>query len=77
MGNYPETLHLRAYMLRFWEIRSRDPNHPPAWRFSLEDPHTGDRLGFADLEALVAFLQTELADIGRQTGSASNPSIRS
>lgn len=54
-------------MLRFWEVRSRDPNRPPTWRFSLEDPHTGGKLGFADLEALVAFLETELANASRET----------
>jgi len=31
------------------------------WRFSLEDPRTGRRRGFASLEALVVFLQAELA----------------
>jgi hypothetical protein len=30
------------------------------WRFSLEDPRTGQRRGFASLEVLVAFLRTEL-----------------
>jgi len=32
------------------------------WRFSLKDSHTGERRGFASLEALVAFLQEKLAD---------------
>jgi hypothetical protein len=65
MANNPEIPRLRAYMLRFWEVRSRDTNCPPTWRFSLEDPHTGDRIGFADLQALVSFLETELADVDR------------
>lgn len=67
VGTYPGLPRLRAYMLRFWEVRSRDPNRPSTWRFSLEDPHTGDKLGFADLEALVAFLETELANASRET----------
>ena len=49
-------------MLRFWKVSSVDPQHAPTWRFSMEDPHTGEKLGFADLEALVAFLQAELAN---------------
>jgi hypothetical protein len=29
------------------------------WSASLEDPHTGERLGFADLPRLFAFLEAE------------------
>lgn len=53
---------LRAYMLRFWRVGSQDSRSAPTWRFSLEDPHSGEKLGFADLESLVAFLQAELAN---------------
>ncbi len=52
---------VRAYMLRYWEVRSSDPNCPRTWRFSLEDPHSGDRVGFPDLQALIEFLEAELA----------------
>jgi len=47
-----------AYMLRLWQVGSgmkRLGGRP------LESPHTGERLGFASLEALFAFL-------GKQTG---------
>ncbi len=64
MRDRDETPRRRAYMLCFWEVRSHDPARPPIWRFSLEDPHTGDRLGFADLESLVVFLKAEVADPG-------------
>ncbi len=49
----------QAYLLRIW----RDHNHPAddlPWRFSLEDPHTGARRGFQNLEMLTAFLRTQL-----------------
>jgi hypothetical protein len=32
------------------------------WRFSLQDPRTNERRGFATLEALLIFLQADLAD---------------
>jgi hypothetical protein len=32
------------------------------WRFRLQDPRTGQRRGFASLEALVAALQKEMDD---------------
>ncbi len=61
MDQGPDTPVLRAYMLRFWKVRSLDPQRPSAWRFSLEDPHTRERMGFADLDALISFLQAETA----------------
>lgn len=51
----------RSYLLTFWEERGRDPDAPVVWRFSLEDPHTGQRRGFADPEALMAALQREMS----------------
>ncbi len=51
----------RSYLLTLWEERSRDPKVPEVWRFSLEDPGTGQRRGFDGLEALVAALEQEMA----------------
>ncbi|MCI0397073.1 MAG: hypothetical protein L0332_00320 [Chloroflexi bacterium] len=50
----------RAYLLRFWCDEGRGNDRPAAWRFSLEDAHTGARRGFADFEALVFFLAGQL-----------------
>ncbi len=61
MVQHADAPRLRAYMLRFWEVRSQDPRRPPAWRFSLEDPHTGDKYGFPDFQSLIDFLEAELA----------------
>ncbi len=49
--------HYHSYLLRFWEERGQQP---PVWRFSLEDPQTDQRYGFASFEALVHWLQAEL-----------------
>ncbi len=43
-----------AYLLRMWLAGSRDGQ--PVWRASLENPHTGERLAFGDVDALFAFL---------------------
>lgn len=53
----------RSYLLTFWEERSRNPEVSVVWRFRLEDPRTGLRRGFARLEEMVEFLQTELDNI--------------
>lgn len=50
-----------AYLLRLW--RAPGPG-PAAWRASLEDPHTGKRVGFGSLEHLVAFLQARTGTSG-------------
>jgi hypothetical protein len=53
------SLNYRAYVLRMWEERAQTPE-ASVWRFSLEDPHTGQVRGFAGLEALVAALGEEM-----------------
>lgn len=51
----------RAYLIRCWQDRSGF-DEEPSWRFSVEEilPERRRR-GFGNLEALVAFLQAELA----------------
>ncbi len=51
-----------AYLLRCWTKHSSHPDHSAVWRFSLENPHTGTRYGFATFEALIAFLAMQLND---------------
>ena len=64
----------RSYVLTVWEERSRDPSSPVAWRFSLEDPRTGQRRGFADLAALVAALKEGIGDdCTKGQGAADRP----
>jgi hypothetical protein len=58
-----------VYILRFWETRSLPPDAPVTWRFSAQDPQTGERRGFADLDGLMVFLAA-------QTGELNSPSHR-
>jgi len=48
--------HYRAYLLRLWDV---DSDGQRVWRASLQDSHTGERRGFANLAALTAFLAEE------------------
>jgi hypothetical protein len=48
----------RSYLLRFWEERGAEAA-PSVWRFSLEDPQTTQRLGFASLAALTEWLHAQ------------------
>ena len=59
MSIFDKPPRYRSYLLTFWEERGRDPDGPVVWRFSLKDPRTGQRHGFADVEALVAALERE------------------
>lgn len=54
----------RSYLLRLWEEHSKDLN---VWRFMLEEPQTGERLGFADLDGLVRWLQSQTDDFRANT----------
>jgi hypothetical protein len=51
----------RSYLLRLWEERSEQPAMR-VWRFSLEDPLTTQQHHFASLEALTAWLRTEMSN---------------
>jgi hypothetical protein len=62
-----------AYLLRCWVEQREDAAAPPAWRFSLEDPHTGRRRGFASLEQLVAALAHELAAMAAGSEASGAP----
>ncbi len=43
----------RSFLLRLWSPREQGNS---TWQASLEDPHTGERMGFASLEHLFAYL---------------------
>jgi hypothetical protein len=62
-----EQQHYHAYMLRLWQLSN---GGEPVWRISLESPHTGERHGFASLELLFAFLETQT---GGQLGRKAQP----
>ena len=44
----------RSYLLRLWQVRNGEEAH---WRASLQEACTGERHGFAGLEALFEFLR--------------------
>jgi hypothetical protein len=50
-----------SYLLRVWRVEVREQT---LWRASLECPHTGEQLGFADLEALYRYLRAETQQEG-------------
>ena len=43
-----------AYLLRLWHIKGAGKL---GWRASLEDSHSGERLGFPNVEALIDYLR--------------------
>lgn len=56
-----------AFLLRLWCVEVEDGI---AWRASLENAHTGERQGFADVQLLCAFLTRQLEDAAPQARSA-------
>ena len=58
-----ETSRYLSYMVRCWQEPSVHAGRETrVWRFSLQNPRTNERRGFATLEALLVSLQAELAD---------------
>ena len=55
-----------AYMLRLWQVGGEGES---SWWASLESPRTGERRGFANLEALVAFLEGQTRPAGKSDAS--------
>ncbi len=51
------TPRYHSYLVRFW----RDNEDSP-WRVQMEDPHTGERLGFSSVKAMNAFLEKQLQE---------------
>lgn len=60
-----------AYMLRLWRV---DGSQEPAWRASLESPHTGERHVFIDLGALFSFLEHRTGD-RHSSATAARPNV--
>ena len=53
----------RAYLIRCWQEGDAASGGVPRWRFSVEEVlRERRRQGYADLEALIAFLRAELGD---------------
>jgi hypothetical protein len=57
--------HYLSYLLRLWLSGSAGK---PGWRASLEDPHMGSRVGFADLSSLFEYLERETESHSSQPG---------
>lgn len=49
----------RSFLLRLWQV---DAKETQAWRFSLEDPVTGERKGFANIAKFMSFLMEEIGN---------------
>ena len=57
MGSQDRPPRYRSFLLRFWEERGKRADNANEWRFSLEDPRTGERTGFPTLEKLFTFIR--------------------
>jgi hypothetical protein len=62
-----------AYMLRMWRVETEEG---PAWRASVESPHTGETERFDSLEELYAFLVEKTGGVvcGAQLRAKPEPS---
>lgn len=54
-----------SYLLRLWPTRN---GTQCAWRLSLEDPHSGERQGFASFHEMLAYLEDQTREYGLASG---------
>jgi hypothetical protein len=54
-----------AYLLRMWREKGGELTR---WRASLQDPRSGERVGFAGLEELFVYLRRETGDLLERDG---------
>ena len=59
MRTPPKPPASHSYWLKCWREETA-PGGESIWRFSLENPHTRERLGFAGLSALTRFLREQV-----------------
>jgi hypothetical protein len=59
----------RIYLLTVWQTQGQAEAAEAGWRFHLTNPHTGERYGFTNAEALIVRLQ-QLANEHRPTDEA-------
>ena len=58
--NPDRKLEYKSYWLRCWPAGDQKGGATKYWRYSLEDPVTGHKRGFTDLQTLVMFIEHEL-----------------
>ena len=65
-------LRYMSYLLRLWQTRK---NERVIWQLSLESPHSSERLGFVDLEALRRFLQQQMGKVSAGEWEETGPAL--
>ena len=61
MRAFDSSPRYKSYLLRCWQEQSQSQSgQSKLWRFSLEDARSGEQRGFANLKALMAYLQATL-----------------
>ena len=62
-----EKQRYHSFLLRLWQVKE---NEHTTWRASLESSHTGERWGFAGLDAVCAFLRRRISEAPGSSGEA-------
>ena len=65
-----------SYILRCWVEAQFSTDGTPLCRYSLEDPHTGERLLFASLDMLAEFLNAKALACGTDVGLTKDENVK-
>jgi hypothetical protein len=66
MGGGPPNEYV-SFILRMWHAKNGEEQ---TWRASLEDPRTGERVGFGSLDALFDHLRGQTEPVGELKAEA-------
>jgi len=69
-----QQLSYLSYLLRLWRTTIAGE---ATWRASLEDPQTGERRGFASLDAMMTFLRWQIGLAPDRGGEEGEETVRS
>ncbi len=62
----PTPIRYRTFLLTLWAETINQSTGHCVWRYSLENPHTTQRIGFGTLETLLLYLQQQMAEQNRE-----------
>lgn len=68
----PVNSHYASYLLRLWRVHN---DQQTTWVASIQDPTTGEKSSFANVAALLQFLQVEFGECDPTEPTAAPPAV--
>ncbi|MCL4868289.1 MAG: hypothetical protein KJ063_04925 [Anaerolineae bacterium] len=63
MSQAARTASYTIFLLKLWPEHSQENGDLVSWRFSVEDPVTGERKGFVALDQFMAYVHERITEL--------------